>query len=480
MADALFPRLADPDSGEAVRLGEDTLSYRELAGAAAALAARLGGVQRVALSTAPSLELVVGAVGALAAGTTVIPVNPKAGTRELEHIVPQTRAGARPGRGRRELPAALAAPRVSPWNAAREGALPDDLGDEDTAIILYTSGTTGPPRASIPAPRDRLESRRARRGLAVDGATTGSRTRCRSSMCTASSSACSGPLRRGGSVEHRRPLLAAGDRRRARARRDDGLRRADDVPPARARGRGTTRLRGGVRAARGCSSPAPPRCRRPTHERIERLTGQRIVERYGMTETLMNISVRADGERRAGLRRPAAPWRRAPARRRRRRPIVVERRRDDRRDPGSRPEPLHGLPEPPRRDRGGVARRLVRDRRPGDARAERLHPDRRPPRDRPDQERRLQIGAGEIEAALLEHPAVAEVAVAGGPDADLGERIAAWVVPRRRRARRRRSCRARRRAAVVAQAAARGPLRHELPRNAMGKVMKKSLVAEDA
>jgi malonyl-CoA/methylmalonyl-CoA synthetase len=38
------------------------------------------------------------------------------------------------------------------------------------------------------------------------------------------------------------------------------------------------------------------------------------------------------------------------------------------------------------------------------------------------------IGAGELENALLEHPAVAEVAVTGEPDDDLGERIVAWVV----------------------------------------------------
>ena len=39
------------------------------------------------------------------------------------------------------------------------------------------------------------------------------------------------------------------------------------------------------------------------------------------------------------------------------------------------------------------------------------------------------IGAGEIENALLEHAGVAEAAVVGVPDDDLGERIVAHVVP---------------------------------------------------
>src|SRR3546814_6122315 len=39
------------------------------------------------------------------------------------------------------------------------------------------------------------------------------------------------------------------------------------------------------------------------------------------------------------------------------------------------------------------------------------------------------VGAGEIEASLLGHPAVLEVAVVGVPDEDLGQRIVAFVVP---------------------------------------------------
>ena len=85
------------------------------------------------------------------------------------------------------------------------------------------------------------------------------------------------------------------------------------------------------------------------------------------------------------------------------------------------------------------------------------------------------IGAGEIENALLEHPAVAEAAVTGEPDEDLGERIVAWVVP----------AGAEPTADELADHVARLLAPHKrprtvrflksLPRNDMGKVMKRAL-----
>jgi len=40
----------------------------------------------------------------------------------------------------------------------------------------------------------------------------------------------------------------------------------------------------------------------------------------------------------------------------------------------------------------------------------------------------FKVGAGEVEAALMTHPAVVECAVVGASDADLGQRIVAYVV----------------------------------------------------
>jgi len=90
----------------------------------------------------------------------------------------------------------------------------------------------------------------------------------------------------------------------------------------------------------------------------------------------------------------------------------------------------------------------------------------------------FKVGAGELEACLLEFEGVAEVAVVGAPDDDLGQRIVAFVVPR--------DADAPPDAAELIDAVARELSPHkrprevrfisELPKNAMGKVMKRALL----
>jgi fatty acid CoA ligase FadD36 len=87
------------------------------------------------------------------------------------------------------------------------------------------------------------------------------------------------------------------------------------------------------------------------------------------------------------------------------------------------------------------------------------------------------IGAGEIETALLGHPDVREAAVVGLPDEDLGQRIVAFVVGSP-------NLRADKLINYVAQQLSVHKRPREvrvvdsLPRNAMGKVLKKQLLSE--
>ncbi|HSB86019.1 MAG TPA: AMP-binding protein, partial [Ilumatobacteraceae bacterium] len=205
---------------------------------------------------------------------------------------------------------------------------------------------------------------------------------------------------------------------------------------------------------------------------MARLIGQPPVERYGMTETLITISTRADGERRPG-------WVGLPI-------SGVESRLVD--DAGAvlqhdgatigelqirgatmfdeylnRPDATAAsfdgdwfkTGDAAVIDRGGfhriVGRQSVDIIKTGG----------------------FKVGAGEVEAALLTHPSVSEVAVVGVDDPDLGQRIVAFVVGDGAEP-----------AALIEHVAALLSVHKrprdvhvvdELPRNAMGKVQKSLL-----
>lgn len=232
-----------------------------------------------------------------------------------------------------------------------------------------------------------------------------------------------------------------------------------------------------VRGARLLVSGSAPLAVRE-HDRIERATGHRIVERYGLTETLMNCSVRASGDRRpgyVGLPLPGIELR-----------LVADDGstldvNDDEtigevavRGPNLFTEYLNrpDATEAAVRDgwffTGDVATRASDGyiRIVGRKAIDLI------------KTAGYKVGAGEVENALLEHDAVAEVAVIGEPDADLGERIAAFVVLRGDA-----RCSSEELADHVARLLAphkRPRVVHfadELPRNEMGKLLKTKLAS---
>ena len=454
----LLPPPATGADREALRFGDRSLTYAELGAAAGGLAARLRGHTRVAVWAAPTIETCVAVVAGLLAGVAVVPLNPKLGERELKHILGDAAPDAVLEQGDISL------------STSDRPEFPEPDG-ETPALIVYTSGTTGPPKGVV-LPRRAIASNLDALASAwewtahdvvahalplfhVHGLIVG----------------MLGPLRRGGCVQHLGRF--AGD---AVARALDGPvtmlfgvptmyhRLAQDC----ARDAGIAAAVGKARLLVSGSAALPA----SVHERIAELTGQRVVERYGLTETLMNCSVRAAGQRRPGTVGPPVDG--------------VEVRLLD--EAGT---PVAG---------GAIGEIEVRGpnlflgylNRP-DATAEALRDGWFRTGDlavrEPDGYLRIvgrkatdliksggyKIGAGEVENALLEHPAVAEVAVTGEPDEDLGERVVAWVVPhgdpptldeladhvaamlaphKRPRVLR---------------------LRESLPRNEMGKIMKRAL-----
>lgn len=146
----LFRALSDPSDKVALRFGDRALTYAQLRDAATRVADDISGADRVGVWAVPAPEACVGVIGALLAGVSVVPINPKAGERELAHIVGDsdpTPILSEPGA---ELPAALAdRQRLDIDLDARGVEIPPEAPDEVPAIVIYTSGTTGPPKGAV-------------------------------------------------------------------------------------------------------------------------------------------------------------------------------------------------------------------------------------------------------------------------------------------------------------------------------------------
>ncbi|MEV7895289.1 acyl-CoA synthetase [Streptomyces cyaneofuscatus] len=438
----LLPALQSPTgpaaSREAVRFGALSLTYGELAAASTALAARIADAGRVAVWATPTAETVIAAVAALRAGVPAVPLNPRTGEVELAHILADSEPTAVLAGPDDALPPALEKLRRVTVDAraavseAPEGYGPGEAADEAPALIVYTSGTTGPPkgavlpRRAIAASLDALEDAWGWTGddvlvhalplFHVHGLILG----------------VLGPLRRGGSLRHLGKFSAEGV---ARELGSGGTmlfgvptmyHRLAEVLDASAGGAERGELAGALARARllvSGSAALPVH----DHERIAAATGRRVIERYGMTETLMNTGIRADGVPRPGTVGP--PLAGVELRLVEEDGTVLEGPEAIGEIQVRGPNLFTGYLNRP--DATAAAHTADGWFRTGDVgtvdgdgyvtivgrKATDLI-----------KSGGYKIGAGEIENVLLGHPGVREAAVTGEADPDLGERVVAWVV----------------------------------------------------
>jgi malonyl-CoA/methylmalonyl-CoA synthetase len=423
----LFPVLDAPPERPALAFPDGAVTYPELAARSADLADRLGGLTRVAVWGTPTLATAVGTVAALLAGVPAVPVNPRSGQRELDHVVADAVPDAVLAAADATLPAPFASlprlsiPRESVPIGARMSRLDTPPADAP-ALVIYTSGTTGAPkgavlsRGAIAANLDALADAWAWTDadtlvhalplFHVHGLVLG----------------LLGPLRRGGALRHLGAFSAA-----ALAEAVDGgatlvfgvpthyHRLADELEA-------DTRAAATVGRARLLVSGSAA-LTAVDHARLHRLTELAVRERYGMTETLILTAARAD----------------------------------DVPEPGTVGRPLRGTdvrlaPIEPAGDGLGA----VEVRGPALFSGYLNRPEATAAATTADgwfatgdigrwtpsgalalvgrkgtdliKSGGYKIGAGEIENALLEHPAVIEAAVVGIADDDLGERVVAYVV----------------------------------------------------
>lgn len=448
-------------SSTTISVAGESISRAELDERANGIASRLVGGGVVAIDATPTLDTIVAVAAGLAAGVPVVPVPPDAGPLERGHFLRDS--GAVAVLGEANWPE-VTLPRIA-LSGASNGQLPD-LADSKVALIMYTSGTTGAPKGAVLS--------RGAINAGIDG------------LAEAWEWTPDDVLVHGLPLFHVHGLVLGvlGALRVGCQLVHTGK----PTPSAYAAARGSLYFGVPTVWSRVCAEPDAARelasarllvsgsapLPVPVFESLRALTGHAPVERYGMTETLITISTRADGERRPG-------WVGLPI------AGVRSRLVDDAGEELSRDGETMGelciagstmfdgyLNQPEATanafdgdwfrtgdtaviDAGGFHRIIGRSSidiiKTGG----------------------YKVGAGEVESVLLNHPAVSEVAVVGVHDDDLGQRIVAYVV----------ASEAVEESALIAHVAQSLSVHKrpreirfvkELPRNAMGKVQKSLLV----
>jgi malonyl-CoA/methylmalonyl-CoA synthetase len=290
----------------AVRFGDRSLTYRELRDSAAWVASRVAGTARVAVWAEASAEACAAVIGALCAGAAIVPINPRIGERELAHVVADSAPGlllAAPD----PPPAGLASlPRLDVDLRQRVAELPPEPDPEAPALVLYTSGTTGLPKGVLHARRAIATNLDALAAVwdwsAADALVHGLPLFHVHGLVLGTL----GPVRLGGRLHHVgrfSPESVAAALARGGTMLFAVPTMYHRLAEAAERDRAVVEALSGARLLVSGSAPLPVR----EHLRIERAAGQRIVERYGLTETMMNCSIHAAGDRRPGYVGPPLP-----------------------------------------------------------------------------------------------------------------------------------------------------------------------------